>query len=58
MTWVVGAAYPVLGILLADVRISVVRNDRTVPVQSVGLRKVRIFSTVTVAGFAGNVERA
>ncbi len=58
MTWVVAATYPVLGILLADVRISVETDRGMVPLQTVGLRKLRIFSAVTVAGFAGDVVRA
>lgn len=47
-----------LGILLADVRISVETPHGMVPLQTVGLRKLRVFSAVTVAGFAGDVVRA
>jgi hypothetical protein len=59
MTWVIAVAYPILGIVMADVRISVLIDGRLVEVQTAGLRKVRLFSPTTAAGFsAADIRRA
>lgn len=59
MTWVVATAFPVIGIMLADIRVSVQGVDGQIaPLTSIGIRKIRTLDMDTIAGFSGDIPRA
>jgi len=59
MTWVIATAPVIFGCMIGDVRVCRRERDGSlVPYETVGLRKLRLFSSRTVCGFAGELGRA